>query len=366
MIESAPHLRILDANLNRAREALRVIEDYARFILDDAHFAARAKTLRHALRPIIARLGPHALLAARNSESDVGREFRTTSEQSRGTPLDVARAAFGRLSEAARSIAEFGKLVGPDIADAAERIRFQSYELQSALELRAEARRRLRAGGLYVILTESLCRGPWRDTAAAVLRGGAAILQLREKNLADADLLARARSLRTLTRDAGALLVINDRPDVARLAGADGVHVGQDDLPVPDVRRVAGPAMLVGRSTHTRAQIEAAAREEPDYVAVGPMFPTTTKPQEHIAGVEALRFAATAVDVPLVAIGGIDAPRAAGIRAAGATWICVCSAIISAHDPEAAARAVVESIQRAPPALTPSRPPGADDARARE
>lgn len=366
MIEPAPHLRILDANLNRAREALRVIEDYARFILDDAPFAARAKNLRHALRPIIARLGPQLLLAARDSESDVGREVRTTSEQSRDAPLDVARAAFGRLSEAARSIAEFGKLVGPDVTEAAERIRFQSYELQSALELRGEARRRLRAGGLYVIVTESLCRGPWLDTAAAALRGGAAMLQLREKSLTDADLLARARSLRTLTREAGALLVINDRPDIARLAGADGVHVGQDDLPVADVRRIAGPALLVGRSTHTRAQIKAAAREEPDYVAVGPMFPTTTKPQEHIAGVETLRFAAGAITAPLVAIGGIDPPRAAGIRAAGAAWICVCSAIISAPDPEAAARAVLEAIRRAAPPVTPSRPPGADDAPARE
>lgn len=337
-------LRVIDANLNRAREALRVIEDYARFVLDDVEFAARTKQLRHSIRSIVAELGPAGLIEARDSTFDVGRDTTTAAERARHTPLDVARAAFGRLSEAARSIAEFGKLASPAVAAAAEKLRFGGYELQSALELRGARRKRLRAGGLYVIVTESLCRRPWLDTAAAVLRGGAAILQLREKHLADGALLGRARALRRITSDAGALFILNDRPDLARLSGADGVHVGQDDLSVAEVRRAGGAGLLVGKSTHTRDQIAAAAAEEPDYVAVGPMYPTATKPQDHIAGVETLRHAANAIAQPLVAIGGIDASRAAALRAAGAAWICVCSAIIGSDDPETAARTTRDAL----------------------
>lgn len=335
-----PHIRIIDANLNRAREALRVIEDHARFVLDDGPFAKRAKALRHSLLSIAAEIGPRNLLEARDSDADVGRDARTATETLRGSAADVAAAAFGRLSEAARSIAEFGKLVSPDVAESAERIRFESYALQSALTLRGEPRRRLRAGGLYVIITEALCRRPWVETVAAVLRGGAGIVQLREKELGDRELLERAALLRQMTRDAGALLFINDRPDIARLAKADGVHVGQDDLAAPDVRRIAGPDMLVGLSTHTREQIDAAGAAGPDYIAVGPMFASSTKPQSHVAGVERLRYAARVVDVPLMAIGGLDAPRAPQVRDAGAAWVCICAAIIGADDAERATREI--------------------------
>lgn len=145
----------------------------------------------------------------------------------------------------------------------------------------------------------------------------------------------------------GALLIVNDRPDLARLAGADGVHVGQDDVSVAQARSVTGPRLLVGRSTHTREQIDAALADPPDYLAVGPMFPTATKPQEHIAGEATLRYAVARTALPVVAIGGITAASAGGIAAAGASAVCVCSAVVSAADPAAAAREFGEPIAAA-------------------
>jgi thiamine-phosphate diphosphorylase len=294
-------LRILDVNLNRAREALRVIEDHARFVRDDAAAATAAKDCRHALRVIVAAAGPEALLAARDILADVGRDTKHAAELQRGDVDDVVRAAFGRLTEAARSLGEYAKVLSPEAAAAAERLRYDAYALEQRIVLRSRLVERLRQRPLYILLTEALCAGDWLATAEAALRGGAGCLQLREKGLEGGELLRRAGRLRVLTREHDALLAINDRPDVARLVGADIVHVGQDDLSVADARRIAGGGILVGKSTHTEAQFQAALAAAPDYLAVGPMFASPTKPQNHIAGPETLRAVRPLTELPLVA-----------------------------------------------------------------
>ncbi len=333
-------LRLIDANVNRSREALRLIEDFARFVLDDADAAAAAKRCRHQLRSIVEAVGAGGLLAARDILSDVGRGTKTDSETHRTCEEEVVRAAFGRLSEAARVLGEFAKLLGPAPAAVAESVRYQAYELEQRIILRGGLRRRFRAVRLYVLITASLCRGPWLETAAAALRGGADCLQLREKAMPDGELLRRARQLRALTCDHGAMLAINDRPDIARLARADIVHLGQDDLPVREARHIAGANLLVGKSTHTLEQFDAACAEEPDYIAVGPIFPSGTKPQPHIAGLPTLAAVRPRTDLPLVAIGGITAADVAQVRSAGADCVAVCAEVIAADDVEAAARAL--------------------------
>ncbi len=330
-------LRIIDANLNRAREALRVIEDHARFALDDSDAAGAAKRLRHNLKGIVDALGADVLLAARDIVSDVGRDVKTRSELTRASSDDVIRAAFARLTESTRVLGEYGKLVSPDTAQTAESIRYRAYELQQRAVLRGDLRRQFRKVRLYVILSEALCHGEWRATAEAAIRGGATCIQLREKGLDDAELLARAKDLREMTRKQNVLFIMNDRPDIARLAAADGVHVGQGDLSVADVRRIAGGRSLVGKSTHTIEQFKTALDESPDYVAVGPMFPSTTKPQEHIAGPQTLAAARELTDLPIVGIGGITSASAESVVAAGANTIAVCSAIIGAANAESAA-----------------------------
>jgi thiamine-phosphate pyrophosphorylase len=194
-----------------------------------------------------------------------------------------------------------------------------------------------------VLLTESLCGKPWRETLEAVIRGGAGCVQLREKSLEGRALLERAHAVRELTRRRGVLFAMNDRPDIARLADADIIHVGQDDLAVRDVRRIVGGAMLVGKSTHTIEQFEAALRESPDYLAVGPMFDSPTKPQPHIAGPQTLAAARAKTELPLVAIGGITAANTQQVWSAGADCVAACAAVISADDPEAAALAMTRA-----------------------
>lgn len=339
--------RIIDANLNRAREALRVIEEHARFVRDDADVAGQAKLARHGLRAIADAIGPDDLLAARDITGDVGRELKTADESKRESVDDVVRAAFARLTEAARVLGEYGKLLSATGADAAEKLRYRVYDLEQRLVLRGGLRARFRQVRLYVLITEALCVGQWLETAGAALGGGAGCLQLREKDLPDGELLLRAKRLRELTSQHDALLIINDRPDIARLSGADGVHLGQDDLSVAEARRVAGGGVLIGKSTHTIEQFESAVVEAPDYIAVGPMFASSTKPQDHIAGPETLAEAAKRTQIPLVGIGGITASSAGAVIDAGAGCVCVCSAAIGADDVEEACRLMLRATAQA-------------------
>ena len=178
--------------------------------------------------------------------------------------------------------------------------------------------------------------------AAALLRGGARILQLRWPGASARELLAAALAIRPLARAAGALFLVNDRPDVARAAEADGVHLGQDDLPVAAARRVLGAGRLIGVSTHDPGQARAAEAAGADYLGVGPVYATATKPDalapRGLALVSAVR---AAVRCPLVAIGGITPETAAAVRAAGADAVAMIGALVRAPDPEAAVRDVL-------------------------
>jgi thiamine-phosphate pyrophosphorylase len=177
--------------------------------------------------------------------------------------------------------------------------------------------------------------------------GGADAIQLREKELSDSELLDRARKLAALCRDRGAMLIVNDRPDIAVAAGAHGVHVGQDDLPVAAVRRVVPPDFVVGASTHTVEQIRSAADQAPDYIAVGPMFDSATKPQPHIAGPATLAQARQITALPLVAIGGITRANAPTVLAAAPCCLCICHEIVAQADPGAAVREFRKALDHA-------------------
>ncbi len=193
---------------------------------------------------------------------------------------------------------------------------------------------------LYVLLTEALCRGDWYETAEAALAGGARAIQLREKQLTDTDLLDRARRIRELCERHDALLIVNDRPDIALAADAHGVHLGLDDLSVSEARRILGDECIIGVSTHTVEQAKAALADMPDYVAVGPMFASHTKPQDHIAGPQTLAAVRRLTSLPLVAIGGITLENAA--HCAPADALAVCRAVISTDDVASATRELME------------------------
>jgi len=208
----------------------------------------------------------------------------------------------------------------------------------------ARRRGRLEAARLYLICgrqPETFLRG--------VLGAGVDVQQLRDKEASDDELLAAGRSFRRCCDETGALLIVNDRPDLAVAAGADGVHVGQDDIPVDVARRVVGSERIVGLSTHSRDQL--AAAEGVDYVAVGPVHATPTKPGRAPVGLDLVRAAAGHARVPFFAIGGIDPSNADAVVAAGARRIAAVRAIVEADDPPAAVRslrAVLERRREAP------------------
>jgi thiamine-phosphate pyrophosphorylase len=187
-------------------------------------------------------------------------------------------------------------------------------------------------------------RHGWRpiDLAAAFIRGGATCLQLRAKTMAGAAFLETAAAIAELSRQAGAMLIVNDRADIARLCGAGGVHVGQDDLSPAAVRRLVGDTAVVGLSTHTPQQWQAAVREPISYVAAGPVFGTVTKETGHAAiGLESVRAAARCTreaGLALVAIGGITLDRAAGVIGAGAGSVAVIGDLLATGDPESRVR----------------------------
>lgn len=343
--------RILDANLNRAREAMRVLEDHARFAADDSELSRRLKQMRHDLASA-ARIWPVAeLLASRDTPGDVGTRITTAGERRRAAAEDILTAAARRLTEALRVLEEYAKLANPGTAAVIEQIRYRAYDVEKRLVLRC-GRPDFGRVRLYVLITDSLCRRPWLRTARDALAGGADCLQLREKDLDDGELLARARRLAAMCREEGALCVINDRPDIARLARADGVHLGQTDMTVADARAIVGPRAIIGKSTHNVAQFRAAMREQADYLAVGPMYDTATKRQAHVPGPAILarlgeilrRHGQT--PPPVVAVGGITPERLPPILAQGCRAVAVCAAVISAPDAKAACRCFRRALER--------------------
>ena len=191
---------------------------------------------------------------------------------------------------------------------------------------------------LYVILDGAAGARDPVALAAAAIRGGADVLQLRDKRASAEQVLQTARRLLAVARPAGVPLLINDRPDLAKAAGADGVHLGQADAPVSEARALLGPGPLIGKSTHSVAQALAAEREGADYIGVGPIFPTPTKPDYGSVGLDLIAAVAGQVRVPAVCIGGIDAVTLPDVLAAGAVRVAVVRAVCAAPDPEAAAR----------------------------
>ena len=218
----------------------------------------------------------------------------------------------------------------------------------STRDLHEERRARLAAARLYLVCDPSPGGRELPDLVHEAVAGGVDIVQLREKLLPDDELLAIAHASSALTRQLGTLLIVNDRPWVAEKAGADGVHVGQDDMPVAQVREIVGPGMLIGLSTHSPEQIDAVDANLVDYIGVGPIHETPTKPGRPAVGLELIRYAAANATVPFFAIGGLDAGNLSEALDAGVSRVCVLRAIAAAEDPQRAARELRDALDARP------------------
>lgn len=199
---------------------------------------------------------------------------------------------------------------------------------------------------LYLVTDASDRSRDYAAFLAGVIEAGVGMVQLRDKALSDKDLVAMARVFARACRDNGALFIVNDRVDVALFCGADGVHLGQDDATPDDVRKLAGSDFIIGLSTHSPEQIDAANKTPADYIGVGPVHETPTKPGRPAVGLDLVRYAARAAQKQFFAIGGIDASNAASVIDAGARSISVLRAISGAPDPAAATRELIDAMTR--------------------
>jgi len=325
--------RILDAAANRAREGLRVVEDYVRFTLDDRHLTSLLKNWRHRLAEVLSKIDSHGLVSSRDTSRDVGTTVTTRREGLRASLVDVVTANFKRVEEASRTLEEYGKVLSSELARHLEALRYELYTIEKAVFLTQAARERLAGRHLYVLVSSELCPHGSGPVIAAALAGGAGLIQVREKKMSDRELVTYGRLVREWTARAGALFIMNDRPDLAVLTNADGVHVGQDELSVREARRIVGPSRLVGVSTHTIEQARQAVLDGADYFGVGPIFPSATKPFPQLAGLDFVRQVAAEITLPAYAIGGITLETVDQVLAAGARRVAVSGAICGAEDP---------------------------------
>jgi thiamine-phosphate pyrophosphorylase len=340
--------RIIDANLNRAGEGLHLLEELARLVVNDAELTRQLKTMRHEVL-----LGDldfnQELIQSRDSKSDVGIDIELPGEEGRELPIIVVANA-RRVQEALRVLEELAKI--PDTTphldpNKFKKARFDLYTIEQ--ELLSRLLRRDKTGrltGLYAVVDSQALDGrDYLKVASRLVRSGAKALQLRYKLDSKDELLAIAQKLKDLCSERGVLFIINDYLDIALAVEADGLHLGQKDLPAAIARRLLPLDTMLGVSVTTVEQAKAAEAGGADYIAVGSIYPTFSKATAKVVGLDGLRKVREAVGLPLVAIGGINRDNAAEVAAAGADAVAVISAVLQARDAEEAAREIIAAFE---------------------
>jgi thiamine-phosphate pyrophosphorylase len=340
-------LRILDAAANRAAEGLRVVEDYCRFVLDDAFLTRLVKELRHDLAEALTALPRQDRHAMRETQQDVGTSISTAAELQRTDAASVCVASCERVKQSLRSLEEFSKVAASETASKFESLRYRFYTIEKSLSVRLRlSGSLLDAAKLCALIDSSFTEAK----VGALVNAGVGMIQLRDKNLSDRESLEHARKVREICHSPaaeaeGCLFIINDRADIAAAVDADGVHLGQDDLSVKVARKILGPRKIIGVSTHNIEQARQAVLDGSNYVGVGPTFPSTTKSFENFPGTALLKQVAEEISLPAFAIGGITLDNLGEVLATGIKRVAVSSAVANADEPGGVARGFVERLR---------------------
>jgi len=342
-------LRIIDANLNRIGEGLRLLEELARLLLNDATLTQQLKTMRHEI--LRSDWSFHQqLLQARNSEGDVGINIEAAGEEKQRELPIMVMANARRIQESLRILEELAKIPGtPPKLDSEKfkQARFNLYTMEQSLLSKLLRQDKIRQiTGLYVIMDTQALEGCSQiEVAAQVVRGGAKTIQLRDKLHSKRELLPIAQQLKNLCAEHSVLFIINDYLDLVLATDADGLHLGQNDLPIGVARKLLPMDKILGCSVTTLDQAGTPIDEGADYIAVGAIYPTSSKEMAEVVGLDRLRQIRQAIALPLVAIGGITKDNAAEAMAAGADAVAVISAVVQAEAPEEAARQIVDRLE---------------------
>jgi thiamine-phosphate pyrophosphorylase len=339
----ADRLRIIDANINRLGEGLRVLEECARLTLNDTALTQQLKNMRHQLVNIDEQLQKQ-LLQGRDANSDVGKSMDAAGEDKRRDISSMIIANSRRAQESLRVLEEMSKTPGLGLdPEKYRKSRFELYTVEKVLlsgVLRREKIERL--SGLYGVIDTAWLKGRNHiGVTEQVIRGGAKIIQLRCKERNTREFLAIAEDLKKACAEKDILFIVNDSLEVALAVGADGLHVGQEDLPADIARKLIPIDMVLGVSVSTVGEAKQALADGADYLGVGAIFSTATKESARAVGVERIKEIKHAVSLPVVAIGGINKDNLKDVIKAGADAAAVISAIMGAEDIEAAARQLV-------------------------
>ncbi|MFI4912061.1 MAG: thiamine phosphate synthase [Sedimentisphaeraceae bacterium JB056] len=338
--------RIIDVNFNRAREAARVMEEFARFALNNPQLSGRVKSLRHKLSAQISSLDQKCLIMSRDSVDDVGLGLKVEGQLSRKSGIDVFTAAAKRLPEALRTLSETTQTFDPQMASDIEALRFQAYELEKDILIKLDTSELYKDVRLYVLIDNS-AGDKFQWLAEQCIEGGADCLQLRCKNADDGVRYDYGRKLADLCKGSGVISVINDSVDIALACGADGVHLGQDDMPPSAARSIYTRPLLTGLSTHNIDQLKEAIAMDVDYVGIGPAFSTTTKPEIDVAGLGYVRNAVemlSGTGIGHAVIGGIDDANLTQVLEAGAKCVAVHSVVTGSDKPKEVCKKLKEEL----------------------
>jgi thiamine-phosphate pyrophosphorylase len=339
-------LRIIDANLNRIDESLRLLEDIARLILNDATLSKKLKTIRHNLEYVDFSFKKQ-LLQARQADSDVGADIKVPQQFEKRDLHSTIIANSHRIEQSLRVVEEMAKTPGIELdSDKFEKARFELYTIEKELVsklLRKDKADRIK--GLYAIIdTDSLKGRNHLDIAKQILEGGAKIIQLRDKTTPKKDLLSIATGLKRLCYEYNALFIVNDYIDIAIASDADGVHIGQDDIPLLIARSLMPIDKIIGYSVYTPEEAVKAQEQGADYIATSAIYPTRSKADVKVIGLEGLKRIKDKSIVPLVGLGGITYDNICEVISYGADSVAVISAILGARSPDEATRQLIEKM----------------------
>jgi thiamine-phosphate pyrophosphorylase len=330
--------RILDANLDRAREGLRIVEEWCRFGLNDRSLAEECKQLRQEL----ASWHTLQLRQARDTPGDIGTELSHPQEEKRIDIQHLLQANLCRVQEAMRVLEEYSKLYNTEMALSCKQMRYRVYSLESKL-LSDRLLEKLKNSSLYLVTSPSK---NLLEIVEASLKAGLTLVQYRDKQSDDTVRLALADRLCQLCHRYEALFIMNDRVDIALAVNADGVHLGQQDIPIALARQILGWQKIVGRSTTNREEMEKAIAEKADYIGVGPVYATPTKEKQPV-GLEYVNYAAHNSPLPWFAIGGIDSDNLSDVLQAGAKRVAVVRAIVESEQPYLTTQNLIKQLKGA-------------------
>lgn len=338
--------RITDANLNRAAEASRILEEIARFLLDDKNLSEKIKRIRHEISNLQEKDYDN-YLSARDTINDVGVDIKNTTER---TNLEtIFKANIKRLQQALRTLAEY-YIENSEGRNLLEKFRYESYTLEKIMwnKLKEKYNQiKLNEKKLYLVTNSDKfgTEDEFLDAIASALEGGVDILQLREKHKPANQVLELGKKVKLLCAQYDTTFIVNDRIDIAFALEADGVHLGQDDLDVISARAILGENAIVGISTHAPEQALKAIEDGADYIGIGPVFATPTKEGRIPVGLKYVKWANENVNIPAFAIGGIDLDNVDEIINVGIKKIAVVRAIINAKSPQKAAEMFLDKIK---------------------